>query len=135
MIRQINTGTLISIKKVNSYIFDIWISIDTQFTFKAGQFISLFVNDTESRAFSIASSPRIALEQKQIRLLIGPYPDGKTETFLNKSKAGDKVKLRGPFGIFTLENTIPEMHALSNPINPSISFIATSTGIAPLLSM
>lgn len=135
MIRAIYTGKVLDIKKTNDYIFDIWVSVDLPFTFKAGQFISLFIEDTQARAYSVASTPSLSEKEKKIRLIIGPFPNGRTEKYLNNLKAGDSIKFRGPFGIFTFQNTIPEVLNTNNNNLKDIIFIATSTGIAPFLSM
>jgi NAD(P)H-flavin reductase len=122
-------------------MYDIWISVDMPFLFKAGQFISLFVAENQARAFSIASSPKHAIESNRIRLILGPYPSGITEKFLENIKQGSPVKFRGPFGIFTLQNTMPTVFGTETLLENNdsefgnIAFIATSTGIAPHLGM
>lgn len=133
MVRQIATGKISSITKVNSYIYDIWIDLDSALAFSAGQFISLFINETESRAFSIASSPKVSIEQKKLRLILGPHEEGLTIKMINTLKVGSDVKFRGPFGIFTFDRTIPDVNLIQDSKN--LVFIATSTGIAPFLGM
>ena len=146
MIRQVYTGSVDKISKSNDYIWDLSIKIDMPIFFKAGQFISLFIDDKEARPLSIASSPRLSLDENKIRLIIGPKPEGNLFNFISNLKPNDPIRFRGPFGIFTLENTIfntnnpaDQQNSITESTNAienkDIVFIATSTGIAPLLGM
>ena len=104
-------------------LFELKFPEKANFTFKAGQFILVYqkLNEKEeNRAFSLASKP----SQKTIELLIRVYEQGKVSPKIAQLKAGEKLKIRGPFGMFTLKNTKEE-----------IIFIAVGTGIAPFRSM
>lgn len=97
---------------------------NSDFKFKAGQFVLVYLildNKEENRAFSIASKP----SQKTVELLIKKLESGKISPNLFKLKQGDKLKIRGPFGMFTVKE----------PSKEEIIFIAAGTGIAPLRSM
>lgn len=91
------------------------------FSFQAGQFVSLQFTPTAWRAYSIASAPK----EKTLDLLIRIIPEGIASEILRKATPGDLFPFKGPFGGFTLSKT-PDA---------TLVFCATGTGIAPLRSM
>lgn len=90
--------------------------------YKAGQYV-LFkatIDGKEvSRAYSLASTPQDGKLEVIIRVV------GAFTNYLNALKVGDKVKLIGPFGHFTLDMCKGK----------SVVYVATGTGISPLLGM
>ncbi|MEW6295990.1 MAG: FAD-binding oxidoreductase [Candidatus Diapherotrites archaeon] len=92
------------------------------FDFKAGQFVMVAFpkfklqgkNELKWSAFSVASSP---LQKGFIELCV----DGSIKEYL---KVNDFLKVRGPFGDFTLNEDFVEA-----------AFIAMGSGIAPMISM
>src|SRR5262245_36725263 len=94
------------------------------FTFTPGQFVNVTANVDGSRvrrAYSIASSPLDA----EFQLTVKRMTDGKLSTFLcDKAAVGDALDLRGPYGIFTLNEDAPQ-----------VVFIAAGSGIVPFRSM
>ncbi|MEI7603993.1 MAG: FAD-binding oxidoreductase [bacterium] len=135
MISQTISGKIQSIIKLNNYIYGVNLKINGPFLFKAGQFISYFINDKQARAYSIASSPRLAIDKNELNLIVGPHPGGDSEKYYQNAKVGDECQFRGPFGIFTMEKTLPIYNSNEFNSERSIVYIATSTGIAPFLSM
>lgn len=114
----------INAKKYQSETILLELKLQEPFKFQAGQFILAYVNidkKEENRAFSICSNP----SQKTIKLLIKKYNKGKVSPALYNLKPGDNLKIRGPFGVFTV----------NQPEKEEIFFIASGTGIAPLISM
>ena len=108
----------------NIALLELRLPDNSEFNFKAGQFVLVYQtigNKEENRAFSICSSP----SQKTIDLLIRKYENGKISPLLFNLKKGDKLKIRGPFGMFTVKT----------PQSEEIVFTAAGTGIAPLRSM
>jgi len=100
------------------------LKLQEKLDFKAGQFVLVYVTidgKDENRAFSIASKP----SQDTIELLIKKYDHGKVSPLLFDLNSGDKLKIRGPFGVFTVKQ----------PEKEEIVYIASGTGIAPLRSM
>ncbi len=100
----------------------ITLKLNEEFQFKAGQFVLVYKEVSgkeENRAFSIASPP----SQNTIELLIKKYENGKLSPLLFELKENDKLKVRGPFGVFTLKPS------------QELVFIASGTGISPLRSM
>ena len=101
------------------------------FSFSAGQFVMTAMDGCRNIAkpeemrwasLSIVSSP---LEKEFIDFCIrAKTPTGLMHFMAHKMKLGDTVFMRGPYGKFTLKD---------NP--QGIIFVATGTGIAPIISM
>lgn len=92
------------------------------FEFLPGQFISLKVSDKNFRSYSIASSASI---KDSIKLIIAVGHEGLGANFINNSKIGDIVEFVGPSGRFVLPDQLAD----------KLVFVATGTGLAPILSM
>ena len=124
MLPQFYNVEVIRNDKYKKDIFLIELDVKDKFTFKAGQFILVYqqINGKEeNRAFSICSKP----SQKTVELLIKRFENGKLSPQLSELKKGDKLKIRGPFGIFYVKT----------PLKREALFLAGGTGIAPLRSM
>ncbi len=94
------------------------------FQFRAGQFISVKVNEIGARrAYSIVSPPSF---DHGFKLLVDLSPGGIGSQFFSSLKPGDKINALGPMGSFQLINQ-PEAEAHV--------FVATGSGIAPFRSM
>jgi len=120
---EITKGVLI--KKVNlagSYwLFSL--EFTAVFSFLSGQYVSIKVADDGSRrSYSIASAPG----GKVIEMLVDVGPMGLGSKFFLSLTEGDAVEVMGPMGIFIL--------ATEKVMNNKM-FIATGSGIAPMMSM
>ena len=92
--------------------------------FGAGQYVVVKVpvgNEIADRPFSIASSP---VNTGFIELLIKIIPHGVASSFFQHIKKGEQVTLSQPRGAFSFESDT----------DPA-TFVASSTGVAPLRSM
>jgi ferredoxin-NADP reductase len=74
------------------------------------------------RSYSIASPPE---ERRFLEFCIKLVVGGAFTPSLWNLRVGDKLKMRGPFGKFTIHD----------PLDANIVFIATGTGIAPFWGM
>ncbi|MBV8436450.1 MAG: FAD-dependent oxidoreductase [Silvibacterium sp.] len=94
-----------------------------KFDFIPGQFVSTVAPDPngkqQTRAYSIASAPR----GNKFDLCVNRVEGGFFSNLLCDLEPGDKVEFHGPHGLFTLRQ----------PFTDSV-FIATGTGIAPMLA-
>ncbi len=97
-------------------------------TFKPGQYVQLQVppydkiKTSEYRAYSVASNAR---DKEHIQLVITKVEGGIVSTFVHDHlNEGDEVVVRGPFGDFYLRDS-----------DRDILFIATGSGLAPVMSM
>jgi propane monooxygenase reductase component len=98
---------------------------DEDFKFFPGQYVDITVPGTdEVRSFSMANTS--ARESRQLEFVIKIYPDGLFSGFLDKKlKAGDKLKVAGPFGVFTLRDA-PDT---------DLVFVGGGAGMAPILCL
>lgn len=91
--------------------------------FKAGQHLLLArKGNIESREYSVYSAESDGF----FEVLVKEVDDGLVSKQLKQLNAGDKVKLEGPLGFFTLES--------ATFANGKFLFIATGTGISPFHS-
>jgi len=104
------------------------LKVPEEFTFKAGQFIQIFVPEEASegkknvsRLYSIASAPH---EKGHVDLCIKKVEGGVGSNYIFSLKKGDKFQINAPLGFFEIKDREKE-----------ISFIATGTGIAPFRAM
>ncbi len=92
----------------------------SEFQFRAGQFVSLHVPQTEKpvlRAYSIASS---ALSKNGFRLIFKYVPEGKASTYVWALQQGESVQITGPFGrVFFKE-----------PPTEQVIFLNTGSGVS-----
>jgi propane monooxygenase reductase subunit len=95
------------------------------FKFFPGQYVDITVPGTdEVRSFSMANTS--ARESGQLEFVIKIYPDGLFSEYLDKQlKVGDRLKLTGPFGVFTLRDA-PDRDLI---------FVGGGAGMAPILSL
>ncbi len=106
-------------------VFELVFEAETPFTFNAGQFVTIKIDDKVPpcfRAYSIASSP--LAETTEFRLCVKLMPGGRGSNWLNNLKEGDQINFIGPNGYFTFKDTAKK-----------VIFIATGTGVAPFTSM
>ena len=95
------------------------------FKFFPGQYVDITVPGTdEVRSFSMANTS--ARESRQLEFVINIYPDGLFSHFLDsKLKVGDRLKVSGPFGVFTLRDA-PDT---------DLVFVGGGAGMAPILCL
>lgn len=98
----------------------------TELSFRAGQFVNIRVEDGNPkiffRSYSIMSPPG---EKSTIKTCIKLVPSGRATSWLTTIPEGTSVKMMGPLGIFKFNEASGK-----NTI-----FIATGTGITPLICM
>ena len=108
-----------------SVVFNIPENLKSNFSFKAGQYITLKkeINGEEiRRAYSICSPPK----SNEIKVAIKAVENGKFSVYATTSlKKGDAIEISEPEGFFTLE---PET-------NKNYIGFAAGSGITPVLSM
>lgn len=90
--------------------------------FAAGQYLNVVLDDGQRRAFSFANPPQRPLP---IELHVRRIPGGRfTEAVFAQMKVGDRLRIEGPLGRFTLRDG-------ARPI----VFVAGATGFAPIQSI
>ena len=91
--------------------------------FRPGQYIEITAPNIPARAYSIA---HYDMNNGILDFHVRVIESGKFSKWLLGSSVGDLLQLRGPLGRFFLRNNLSTEHTL---------FVATGTGIAPILCM
>lgn len=104
---------------------DVWRLVFTlqpgeELEFAAGQYMILRIGEVR-RLYSVLSTPA---EKGKFELLVEMVPNGIGSTHLSNLKIGESAFFQGPAGIFSIKDERPQK-----------IFMATGTGIAPILSM
>lgn len=114
-------------EKIADGIYEIFFTKPEGFTFKPGQFVLFDIplvddlNDIQTRAFSVASSPK----EDQLIFAMKMKEGGRASRWIEELlKEGDEVRMQGPFGNFMLDTETEKDWLL----------ICTSTGVAPFRS-
>ena len=115
-------------KKVflNDDVFVMTLTCPEEFTFKAGQFVTLRINcgeESKLRSYSILNPPS---EKGKIDLCIKIVEGGYASECFKEIKEGDEYEVKGPFGHFTFDETSE---------NDEHWLISNGTGVVPLYSM
>jgi CDP-4-dehydro-6-deoxyglucose reductase len=115
------------ISKINSLTHDVVQVIlrfppNIDFSFIPGQYVDIIGPNNIKRSYSIANN----FQNNLIELHVKNVPGGLlSDYWFNKAKNGDLLRMYGPQGTFFIRDNIPK----------KIIFLATGTGIAPVLSI
>src|ERR1044071_1234337 len=131
MLEPWRTGKVIRIENATAQTRRFWIEVPEleSFDFKPGQFVTLDLPIHEQknkrwRSYSIASAPD---GTNVFELVIVLLEGGLGTTYIfNEVVVGSELTLRGPQGVFTLDD---------DDLSKDIIMICTGTGIAPFRSM
>ncbi len=117
-------GTVTRVEDLTPTIKGIFIELDEPIHFQAGQYVDFGIEGgAYSRAFSLANQPSTG---REIELNIRVVPGGKGTTWVHEhQKAGDRVKLAGPYGRFFVRKSAPE----------NMIFMAGGSGLSSPRSM
>ncbi|HLC46639.1 MAG TPA: FAD-binding oxidoreductase [Candidatus Nanoarchaeia archaeon] len=120
-------AVLLETEDVASAMRQFTFSTPEDFSFSAGQFIMATVpksdGTTVQRAYSITSQPET---KGRIDICFKFVPEGIASTHFQRLKAGDTVRMKGPFGLMKLSG---------NECKEDTVFIGVGAGVAPLRSM
>lgn len=125
MIRTFNSEVL-EFKYLNPNVIICKFSTPKDFTFKAGQYVSLtvpFEGKKLRRPYSIVSKPS---QKESIDLCIKIIKNGPASKFFKTLKVGDDVEFFGPAGKFTINK---------KSLSKDIVFVSAGTGLTPFISM
>lgn len=119
-------ATVLENKKLTPDVILLSLSAPKEFTFKAGQFVTVRVEMGEEfrlKSYSVLNPPS---EKGKIDLCIKIVDGGFASEVLRKAKKGDSFQVKGPLGHFVFEE---------DDQNKEIWLIGGGTGVAPLYSM
>lgn len=120
------TGTVIKKGQLASDTIMLSMKVPAEFTFKAGQFVTIKIDNNGQRklkSYSILSPPS---QKGQLDFCIKIIDNGFASVIFTKTKIGDQFELKGPFGFFVFDE---------NSKNKEHYFIGAGTGLAPLYSI
>jgi NAD(P)H-flavin reductase/ferredoxin len=104
-------------------VVDLRLPIGVRAKFRAGQYLTVFLQDGGTRNFSMANAPQ---KREEVQLHIRRIDGGAfSEVLLPTLSKGDKLQVELPFGQF-VRSEATDARAL---------FLATGTGFAPFKSM
>ena len=115
---------LLEKKIITPNIWELKFEKPTGFIFQAGQFVQFKVpagGESALRSYSISSEPK----ENYLEFCIKYLPDGKASQFFDTLEIGDGAWLSNPKGVFTC----------ANDTGLKKYFIATGTGLAPIMAM
>ena len=119
---SLSTGTIQHIDMLTPHVMHLTCtSSDPSFSFLAGQYGTVVIDQTTRRQYSFCSSPQ---HKHAFEFVIDTTPQGPGSLFFCSKNIGDTFQMLAPLGTFVLE-TSPKKSV----------FVATGTGIAPLRSM
>ena len=122
------SSTLQERKKLTNDVYEFAFQLNEtdELEFRAGQFINIRVDDGNKkimfRSYSILNTPT---EKKHITSTIKIVPEGRCTQWLEKIPLETPVTFMGPIGVFVFKKEC----------NKDTIFVATGTGITPLLCM
>lgn len=119
-------ATVLGHKKLIDDVIFLSLSAPKEFSFLAGQFITLRVEqgvEFRMKSYSVLNPPS---EKGKVDLCIKIVDGGFASEVLKKAKKGDSFQIKGPFGHFVFEE---------DDKNKEIWLIGSGTGVAPLYSM
>ncbi len=94
------------------------------FQYLSGQYVDIIRPSAVRRSYSLASAPRVG--EAKLELLVRHYPGGEMSRYwFEEAKVNDLLRLEGPLGSFFLRDNEAKQ----------LAFLATGTGIAPVLAM
>jgi len=97
---------------------------NANFNYLPGQYVDIIGPSAVRRSYSLASAPRAG--EAKLELLVRHYPGGVMSRYwFEEAKLNDLLRLEGPLGSFFLRDNDAKQ----------LAFLATGTGIAPVLAM
>jgi ferredoxin-NADP reductase len=123
-------ATLVKVVSLTATVkhFVLEYAADAPIDFAAGQFLMVHLDrdgKPHKKPYSIASSPKLVKEKKQVELSIKLVEGGFVSNWFFKLKEGAKIQTSIPYGFFTVRE----------PWADNIVFVGTGTGVAPLRGM
>lgn len=123
--RRLLPARIHSLRNLNSNVIEVMLRVppNSKLEFLPGQYLNVSSRGKVGRSYSIASAPR---PDGLLELLIRNVPGGAmSQYWFNEAKQNDLLQISGPIGSFYMRDSG----------TPSIIFMATGTGIAPVKSL
>lgn len=115
-------GQVIAVEPLTHDIYSLELALDRPLAFRAGMFAQVNVPGTDCwRSYSMANPPS---QPDQLSFILKIVPGGLFSQYIPSITAGEKLRLRAPFGSFWIRDH-----------NRPLLMIGGGAGMAPLLSM
>jgi len=115
------TAVVRRLEPLNGDILRVNLTLDAPFDYRAGQFLTLFRDQTLGRSYSLASVPGL---DEHLELHVRRLPDGRISGWIHDElRVGQTVPVRGPAGNC--------FYVPGQPEQP-LMLIGTGSGLAPL---
>jgi ferredoxin-NADP reductase len=118
-------GKIVNKKQLTKDVIILSFDVPDEFSFKAGQFVTLFIEKDgvrKPRSYSILNPP----SKKGLDLCIKIVEDGFASKIFNNCKVGDEFAIKGPLGHFVYDE---------EDTNSEVFFLCAGTGVTPFYSM
>ncbi len=118
------TGIVVEKKNITEDLILFTLKVTENFTFQAGQFITLAItkgNETQARAYSILSLPS---QKGKLDFVVKIIPGGFASGVFESMSVGYTFQVKGPFGNMALDQTTKEHW-----------FVCVGTGISGFYSL
>ncbi len=113
-------ATITAFEQLSAGVLAVWLRCDARVDFRAGQYITLLLDGTLARSYSIANLPGGFEIQIHVRRIAG----GKMSGWLHDiARVGDRVQIQGPSG---------DCFYLPGSPDQPLLLAGTGTGLAPL---
>jgi CDP-4-dehydro-6-deoxyglucose reductase len=113
-------ATITAFEKLSADVLRVQLECDTRVDFRAGQYITLLLDGTLARSYSIASLPN----GRDIEIHVRRVAGGKMSGWLHDTaREGDNVEIQGPSG---------DCFYVPGSPNQPMLLAGTGTGLAPL---
>ena len=119
------TGNVVDKRQLTNDVIVLSFDIPDDFSFKAGQFVTLFIEkdgERKPRSYSILNPP----SKNGLDLCIKIVKDGFASEIFDNCKIGDSFEIKGPLGHFVFDE---------EDTNPEVYFLCAGTGVTPFYSM
>lgn len=115
------TAYVVKKQPLSSRIMGVWLQPEQPISYRAGQYIVLWRDDSIARSYSLASLPD---DEPYLELHVAYIDGGAVSGWVhNELQIGDQVQLQGPMGECFYVPGIPEQPIL---------LVGTGTGLAPI---
>ena len=115
------TAVVSHLEPLNADILRVDLMVDAPFDYRAGQFLTLFKDDSLGRSYSLGSVPEL---DDHLELHVRRLPDGRVSGWVHDELClGQEVRVRGPGG---------HCFYLPGQAEQPLLLIGTGSGLAPL---
>jgi NAD(P)H-flavin reductase len=119
--KQTQTAQVVEKRLLSPRVMGVWLKTGQPLSYRAGQYITLWRDDSVARSYSLASLPG---DDTTLELHVARIDGGAVSTWVhNELQVGDTLQLQGPMG---------ECFYVAGNAEQPLLLVGTGTGLAPL---